>query len=128
MPAQEAPRLRPAAMVRTPCDKANRYTGLKHEARYYTDRGYAFIAQDVRGKVRSEGQTLPYHFDVRDAYDTIDWIVAQAWSSGRVGLKGPPTTASRFGRRSRWASGHSCGGPPGHGRRHGDERRQQVEP
>jgi uncharacterized protein len=82
------PRKCSAVLVRTPYDKASRYTGFKQEAQYYTERGYAFVTQDVRGKVRSEGQTLPYQFDVCDAYDTIEWIVAQAWSSGRVGLMG----------------------------------------
>jgi putative CocE/NonD family hydrolase len=93
-----------AILVRTPYDKASRYTALKLEALYYTERGYAYVTQDVRGKFRSEGQTLPYQFDVRDAYDTVDWIVAQPWSSGRVGLMG----ASYYGFTT-WAgvaSGH----------------------
>ena len=93
-----------AVLVRTPYDKTSRYTGLRFEAHHYTDRGYVFIAQDVRGKFRSEGQTLPYAYDVDDAYDTVDWIIQQRWSSGRVGLKG----ASYYG-YTVWAgvaSGH----------------------
>jgi uncharacterized protein len=93
-----------AVLVRTPYDKASRYTGLRFEAKYFTERGYAFVAQDVRGKFRSEGETLPYHYDVGDGYETVDWIVRQPWSNGRVGLMG----ASYYG-YTVWAgvaSGH----------------------
>jgi predicted acyl esterase len=82
------PMCHPAVLVRTPYDKNSRYTGLFAQARFYTERGYAFVTQDVRGKFRSQGQTLPYHFDVQDAYDTIDWITSQAWSDKTVGLTG----------------------------------------
>jgi putative CocE/NonD family hydrolase len=78
----------PTVLVRTPYDKTSRYTGLWAQARFYNERGYVFVAQDVRGKFRSEGQTLPYHFDVQDAFDTIDWIASQSWSDGTVGLTG----------------------------------------
>lgn len=77
-----------AILVRTPYDKCSRYTALKCEAEYFTQQGYVFVAQDVRGKYRSEGETMPYDFDVADAWDTIDWITAQPWSDGTVGLTG----------------------------------------
>ncbi|KAL4735255.1 Alpha/Beta hydrolase protein [Aspergillus similis] len=77
-----------AILVRTPYDKSSRYTSLKYEAVYYNNRGYAFIAQDVRGKHRSTGETVPYIYDVDDAYDTVEWITQQSWSNGRVGVTG----------------------------------------
>jgi putative CocE/NonD family hydrolase len=77
-----------AILVRTPYDKTSRYTSLKYEAPYYNSRGYAFVAQDVRGKHLSTGETVPYIHDVDDAYDTVEWITQQPWSNGRVGVTG----------------------------------------
>ncbi|MBP2327210.1 putative CocE/NonD family hydrolase [Kibdelosporangium banguiense] len=93
-----------AILVRTPYDKSSRYTALKHEAEYFRQRGFAFVAQDVRGKFRSSGETVPYEFDVADAYDTAEWIARQPWSNGRIGVSG----ASYYGFTT-WAavaSGH----------------------
>lgn len=93
-----------AILVRTPYDKSSRYTALKHEAEYYRKRGFAFVTQDVRGKFRSSGETVPYEYDVADAYDTAEWIVQQPWSNGRIGVAG----ASYYGFTT-WAavaSGH----------------------
>jgi uncharacterized protein len=42
----------------------------------------------VRGKFRSEGETMPFTHEVEDGYDTLDWIVAQSWSDGVVGTFG----------------------------------------
>ncbi|KAJ5552466.1 hypothetical protein N7494_001844 [Penicillium frequentans] len=77
-----------AIFIRTPYDKSSRYTALKYEAEYYMNRGYAFVAQDVRGKFKSTGETEPYAHDVNDAYDTVEWITKQPWSNGRVGVTG----------------------------------------
>ena len=93
-----------AILIRTPYDKSSRYTALKFEAEYYSSRGYAVVAQDVRGKFRSTGQTVPYAFDVADGYDTVEWITQQSWSNGIVGVTG----ASYYGFTT-WAavaSGH----------------------
>ena len=93
-----------AILVRTPYDKSSRYCALPHHARYFAERGYALVAQDCRGKFRSEGETVPYTTDVADAYDTVDWITHQPWSNGVVGLLG----ASYYGYTT-WAgvaSGH----------------------
>ena len=46
------------------------------------------MPQDVRGKFRSEGDTLAFVNEVPDSYDTIDWITRQSWSSGAVGMWG----------------------------------------
>ena len=35
----------------------------------------------VRGKFRSEGETVPYLNEVADGYDTLDWIAGQSWST-----------------------------------------------
>ena len=78
----------PAVLVRLPYDKCGRYTFMNHLAPHFTDRGYAFVVQDVRGKFRSEGETVPYVHEVADGYDTIEWIVGRPWSDGVVGMFG----------------------------------------
>lgn len=78
----------PTIMSRTPYDKRSRYTALRYEAEYFVSRGYAFVAQDVRGKFRSTGDTEPYAYDVADGYDSVEWIVQQPWSDGKVGVTG----------------------------------------
>jgi uncharacterized protein len=79
---------RPTVLVRLPYDKCGRYTFMPQLAPYFTSRGYAFVVQDVRGKFRSGGDTMPYAHEVTDGYDTIDWIVSQPWCDGTVGMFG----------------------------------------
>ena len=78
----------PAVLVRLPYDKCGRYTFMPQCAPYFTERGYAFIVQDVRGKFRSEGETMPFTHEVEDGYDTLEWIISQSWSNGLVGMFG----------------------------------------
>lgn len=47
--------------------------------------GYAMVSQDVRGRGDSQGVFRPWLDDAHDGVDTLDWIVAQSWSNGRVG-------------------------------------------
>jgi predicted acyl esterase len=79
---------RPAVLVRLPYDKCGRYTFMPQLAGHFTSRGYAFVVQDVRGKFRSGGETMPYTREVTDGYDTIDWIASQRWCDGTVGMFG----------------------------------------
>ena len=78
----------PAVLVRLPYDKSGRYTFMPALAAHFTERGYAFVPQDVRGKFRSEGETMPFEHEVEDGYDTLDWLVRQRWSDGAVGMWG----------------------------------------
>ncbi|HEX8232274.1 MAG TPA: CocE/NonD family hydrolase [Caulobacteraceae bacterium] len=48
--------------------------------------GYAGVVAYTRGKGRSPGPIVPYEHDGRDAAAVIDWLAAQAWSDGRVGM------------------------------------------
>ncbi|MER7395789.1 CocE/NonD family hydrolase [Streptomyces sp. NPDC000151] len=78
----------PAVLVRLPYDKNSRYVYLDRAARLFTARGYAVVVQDVRGKFRSGGSTVPFLREPQDGYDAIDWIVHQPWSDGSVGMFG----------------------------------------
>ena len=78
----------PAVLVRLPYDKNGRYCWMPFISRYFTDRGYAFLPQDVRGKFRSEGETNAFVHEIEDGYDTIEWITHQPWADGAVGMWG----------------------------------------
>jgi len=88
--APDAPDAEPgdAILIRLPYDKSGEYTFIPLVAEYFTARGYRVVAQDVRGKFRSEGDALLFVNEVDDGYDTIDWIVQQEWSNGRVAMWG----------------------------------------
>jgi uncharacterized protein len=77
-----------AVLVRLPYDKCGDYCFMPRMAPLFMAAGYAFVVQDVRGKFRSEGDDIPFALEVPDGYDTLEWIVAQPWSNGRVGMFG----------------------------------------
>jgi uncharacterized protein len=93
----------PAVLVRLPYDKNGRYCFMPFIARHVTARGYAFVPQDVRGKFRSGGDPIAFTGEVPDAYDTIEWITRQPWSSGAVGTWGD----SYYG-FTQWAAVAAC--------------------
>ncbi len=74
----------PAILVRTPYGKEQHLD----EARFWTQHGYAVVVQDARGKWGSGGEYVPFLNEYADGSDTLDWIVAQRWSDGRVGMWG----------------------------------------
>jgi len=59
-----------------------------NQARRMASRGYAGIVGLTRGKGCSSDQPMPYEHDADDAAALIDWISAQPWSNGRVGMYG----------------------------------------
>ncbi|MCZ6793591.1 MAG: CocE/NonD family hydrolase [Planctomycetota bacterium] len=74
----------PCVLSRTPYNQA----GMIFLAAPYTGNGYAFITQDCRGKLRSEGEYRPFRTDHHDGYDTVEWVARQEWSNGKVGMFG----------------------------------------
>ncbi|MBN8607639.1 MAG: CocE/NonD family hydrolase [Caulobacterales bacterium] len=48
--------------------------------------GYAGIVAFSRGKAASAGPITPYAHDGADAVAVINWLAAQSWSDGRVGM------------------------------------------
>ena len=59
------------------------------QGEFYARRGYVFVMQDCRGRHDSEGEFYPFRDDTPDGLDSLDWICAQPWSNGRVGMFGP---------------------------------------
>jgi uncharacterized protein len=92
----------PVLLSRLPYDKAGDECFMPDIARWFTERGYAVVVQDVRGKVRSGGELAPFRCEVVDGYDTIDWITEQTWCGGAVGMFGD----SYFG-WTQWAAAAS---------------------
>jgi hypothetical protein len=74
----------PVILVRTPYGKD--MSELK--AKFYARRGYVFAVQDCRGRFASEGRWNPFFDEPADGYDTVEWLAAQPWSNGRVGMIG----------------------------------------
>jgi len=77
----------PTLVYRTPYSKAEVFATYSLFRRA-VERGYAVVAQDVRGRYRSDGEFLPYQQEGKDGYDTIEWVAEQPWSSGDVGTFG----------------------------------------
>jgi putative CocE/NonD family hydrolase len=80
----------PTILCRTPYDKTDkRYSEI---ADFFVPHGYAVCLQDIRDRYRSEGTGEYFHtvtpHEGEDGYDTVEWIAAQRWSSGRVGSVG----------------------------------------
>jgi predicted acyl esterase len=78
----------PVVLSRTPYLKDALGDLAGYSAQKYTDEGYAFVLQDVRGKGHSEGFYEAFVPDLEDGYDTVEWAAKQPWSNGRVGMVG----------------------------------------
>lgn len=61
---------------------------LLADARRTASNGYAAVQGLTRGKGCSPDRPVPYVHDGADAAALIDWIAAQPWSDGRVGMYG----------------------------------------
>jgi len=75
----------PTLLQRTPYDKQN--VGAPFMLRA-AGSGYAVVVQDVRGRFTSEGAFLAFVNERQDSYDTLEWLVAQPWCNGDVGMFG----------------------------------------
>ena len=83
----DAPGPFPVIVTRMPYDKQSAYGMMPALGRFWARHGYAYVAQDVRGRYTSEGQFGRVD-EVSDGYDTIDWIAKQTWCDGRIGATG----------------------------------------
>jgi len=86
----------PVILTRTPYGRQAQMAAGENWAR----RGYAFVAQDCRGRGDSGGDWEPFMNERRDGYDTLDWVSKQAWCNGSIGMIG----ASYGGWAQWWAA------------------------
>ena len=77
----------PVLVYRTPYGQTSAVTGYP-TFKAAVARGYAIVAQDVRGRYLSDGEFNPYRQEGTDGYDTIEWAANQPWSTGAVGSFG----------------------------------------
>lgn len=74
----------PVILVRTPYKKEM----SELDGKFYARRGYAVAVQDCRGRFSSPGEWEPFVNEKADGYDTIEWLAAAPWSTGKVGMLG----------------------------------------
>jgi predicted acyl esterase len=78
----------PVILTRTPYLKDSKMFASLFGGKRYTDAGFAFVVQDVRGKGHSQGFYQAFVDDIPDGYDSVEAIAAEPWSNGKVGMTG----------------------------------------
>ena len=78
----------PVILLRGPYDMLGSLDMAPALLRHLARRGYVGVAQDVRGRFGSEGEFDPGVNEHDDTYDAIEWVAAQSWSNGKVGMTG----------------------------------------
>ncbi len=69
------------------CSPATKFEGP--DPFYWCRYGYAVVNPDARGSGDSEGDILMWSSaEGRDCYDLVEWVAAQPWCSGKVGMSG----------------------------------------
>ncbi|MEU9888393.1 CocE/NonD family hydrolase [Sphaerisporangium sp. NPDC051011] len=85
----------PTVLVRTPYDKDVGEGIVRIRwVDYFLRQGYAVVVQNERGHFFSEGSFDDYLEGAgTDGFDTVEWIVRQGWSNGKVGTIGCSSSA-----------------------------------
>jgi uncharacterized protein len=84
----------PTHLSRTPYQVTSFPESIRSiHAAHFRKNDYVLIVQNERGSEWSEGEFGVLTTTTADAQDTLDWVSAQEWSNGRVGLYGCSSTA-----------------------------------
>jgi len=76
----------PAILIITPYSNNPGYQG---RGSWFAQRGYVVAVADSRGRNDSEGTWDPFTPKHKtDGYDLVEWLAAQPWCDGRVGMMG----------------------------------------
>ena len=75
----------PTILMRLPYGR----NGFGTVAECYAERGFHVVLQACRGTERSGGDFDPLVNERADGLATLEWIKAQPWYDGRLGLSGP---------------------------------------
>lgn len=78
----------PVLLQRTPYRRSVPWGFDVSFAQHAASKGYVVFLQDVRGRFTSDGEWRPFVHESEDGYDTIEWIAAQPYSNGKVGMFG----------------------------------------
>jgi putative CocE/NonD family hydrolase len=82
----DAPGRFPVILMRTPYNKVTSRNRPFQED--LARQGYIVAIQDCRGRFNSDGVFDPYRQEHADGFDTIEWLAAQEWCDGNVGMIG----------------------------------------
>ncbi len=75
----------PTILMRLPYGRSG-FAGI---AEAYAERGFNVVLQACRGTEKSGGEFDPLVNERSDGLQTLEWIKAQPWFDGRLGLSGP---------------------------------------
>ncbi|MGH2465828.1 MAG: CocE/NonD family hydrolase, partial [Candidatus Limnocylindrales bacterium] len=81
----------PAILEMIPYRKDDwRWAGDEERGQWLAARGFAFCRLDVRGTGSSPGIALGEYTveQTQDGFDAVEWLAAQPWSNGNVGMWG----------------------------------------
>jgi putative CocE/NonD family hydrolase len=81
----------PALLQRTPYNRADSFAVVVNagiEPLRAVAAGYVVVIQDTRGRFASEGSFNPFFDEGDDGADTIEWLAAQSYCDGNVGMYG----------------------------------------
>lgn len=85
----DAPGRFPVILARTPYNKvASVASRSRPFQEHLARRGYIMAIQDCRGRYNSDGAFDPYRQEHADGFDTIEWLAAQEWCDGNIGMIG----------------------------------------
>jgi putative CocE/NonD family hydrolase len=87
LPAGAGDAAAPAIVQVTPYGKDSESL-VSDEALLYQSHGYVFVAVDVRGRGKSEGEWEAFVNDAADTHDVIEWVAGEPWCDGKVGTTG----------------------------------------
>lgn len=83
----------PTVLIRTPYGRPSEAHVLGPlaalGAHLFAERGYNVVIQSVRGRFGSEGEFEPFVQEAADGRATMEWVAAQPWFDGNLGLWGP---------------------------------------
>jgi hypothetical protein len=71
----------PIVLMRSPYGRTGSFAVI---ARLFAERGFQLVLQSCRGTCGSGGVLDPMRQEQADGLDTLDWIRAQPWFSGRI--------------------------------------------
>jgi putative CocE/NonD family hydrolase len=91
LPGGEGPRTFPAILEMIPYRKDDwRAASDQSRGEWLAARGFALCRLDIRGTGSSPGIALDEYTarETRDGHDVVEWLAAQSWCNGKVGMWG----------------------------------------
>ncbi|MFV1991751.1 MAG: CocE/NonD family hydrolase, partial [Acidimicrobiales bacterium] len=78
----------PLILLRSPYDRTSSLTQKMIGVEECLDRGYGVVLQDTRGRFGSGGSFDPFHQEIADGHETVEWLADQSFASGEIFMAG----------------------------------------